>query len=321
MRYLCLLFTFLSINGSVLAQTCCSAGAPLTSTFQIAQEDKNVLGTQLKYTYRSINRLVDNQEILENDPRTRLGSNLLLKADYTLSEKIAVGLVMPYVFQSRTTFSEEQASSGIGDVLLVSQYQHAIKKETTLNFSLGIKLPTGQVSHRGVRGVILSPDMQSGTGTFDFLIGSNLTKLHFLKKNVTASVGLLYRKNTTNNNFGNLENAGGRMFKFGDEFLANFTLSHQQIWGTWFAVPYLNINYRTSQANREEGQVSPNSGGHWLGSQLGLQLAPVDKFNFKIFGQTPFFQALTGLQITTDYELGIEFNYKFNVKRQSSLIE
>ena len=304
------------IGNNAKAQTCCSAGAPLTSVFQIAQEDKKVLRTKLKYTYRSINRLVENSEVLVNDPRSRLGNNLLLKADYTLSNKFAISLVLPYVFQSRTTFSEEQTSDGFGDVLLVGQYQKKIKEEYTLSFSLGLKLPTGRVNQLSSRGVFLSPDMQSGTGTYDFLFGVNFGKRHFLIKNMSFYTNILYRKNTTNENFGQVGNSGGRSFKFGDELIFDATLAHQQIWGTWFATPYVNLQYRTSQANREQGQESPNSGGEWLNAQAGLQLAPNAVYDFKIYGQVPIYQELNGLQITTDFEVGIEFNYKFNLAKK-----
>lgn len=300
----------------VASQTCCSAGAPLTTTFQIAEEEKNVISTQLKFTHRSINRLVENQEVLKNDPRTRLGNNLLFKTDYTLGNRFAISAVIPYVFQSRTTFSESQSSAGIGDIMLIGQYGISIKKDTKLSFSLGTKWPTGKVSHRSIRGIVLSPDMQSGSGTIDVLFGTSLIKRDFLVKNLTSILTALYRKNTTNNNFGDSSGVGGRRFKFGDEILVDFTLAHQQVWGVWFASPYLNLNYRYATANREQGQISPNSGGQWLSIQSGVQFSPKERYSFKVYGQIPFIQSLDGLQITTDFEVGVEFNYKIKPKKK-----
>ncbi len=313
-------FVLLIVLNVVLsqAQTCCSAGAPLTSTFQIAQEGQKVLNLQLKYTYRSINRLVENRDILMNDPRTRLGNNLLLKADYSLNKKIALSVVLPYVFQSRTTSSEEQSSAGLGDVLLVGQYQQKVKEDFSLSYSAGAKLPTGQIDHRTDRGIFLSPDMQSGSGTFDFLVGVNMGKRHFLKKNVSFNSSILYRKNTTNESFGKTNTSSGRSFKFGDEFIVDGTLSHQQLWGVWFATPYINLQYRASAANVEEEVDSPNSGGQWLSAQAGIQLAPKENFSFKVYGQVPFFQALEGTQITTDFEIGIEFNHKIQKTKSTT---
>lgn len=310
------LFIGLCVANTLQAQTCCSAGAPLTSTFQIAKDDAHVLNAQVKYTYRSINRLVDNREILVNDPRTRLGNNLLLKLDYSFKNNFAVSAVLPYVFQSRTTISEDESSAAIGDLLLVGQKSIALKKNAGLSFSVGAKLPTGKVDHLGGRGTILSPDMQSGSGTFDFLIGTSFTKFHFLTNNLTFSSNILFRKNTTNTNFAGTNGSGGREFKFGDELLIEATLAHQQVWGTWFSTPYINLNYRFSTPNREEGNISNNSGGQWVGTQAGLQLAPNDNFNFKVYGQIPFYQVLEGTQITTDFEVGIEFNYKIQTKRK-----
>jgi len=316
------LFVCLFTANSLKAQTCCSAGAPLTSTFQIAKDDAHVLNTQIKYTYRSINRLVDNREILINDPRTRLGNNLLLKLDYSLKKNFAVSAVLPYVFQSRTTISEEQSSAAIGDLLLVGQKSIPLKNDASLSFSVGTKLPTGKVNHFGERGIILSPDMQSGSGTFDFLFGTSFTKVHFLTNNLTFSSNVLFRKNTTNNNFGVIDGTGGREFKFGDEFLLETTFAYQQVWGTWFSTPYINLNYRFATANREEeGNISNNSGGQWIGTQAGIQLAPNETFTFIIYGQVPFFQSLEGTQITTDFEVGIEFNYRIRTKKKEKTID
>ncbi len=301
---------------NMLGQTCCSAGAPLTSTFQIAHEDQKTIQLELKYTYRSINRLVENREVLVNDPRTRLGNNLLLKADYAFNKKIAVSLVLPYVFQSRTTTSESQSSVGLGDMLLIGQYSQKVKEEYALSYSIGAKLPTGKVDHFNERGIFLSPDMQSGSGTFDFLFGINLGKKHFIKKNVSFNTSVLFRKNTTNATFGETNNSSGRSFKFGDEFIADITLAHQQLWGLWFASPYVNLQYRTIQANREEGTVSPNSGGQWLSAQAGVQLRTKENFSFRIYGQVPFFQALEGLQITTDYELGVSLFHNLALEKK-----
>ena len=306
---------------SILSQTCCSAGAPLTSTFQIAHEDQKSINLEVKYTYRSINRLVENREVLINDPRTRFGNNLLLKADYAINKKIAFSLVLPYVFQSRTTTSESQSSAGLGDILLVGQYQQKAKKEYSLSYSIGAKLPSGKVDHFNERGIFLSPDMQSGSGTFDFLFGFNLGKKHFIKKNISFNASLLYRKNTTNAMFGETSTSNGRSFKFGDEFIADVTLAHQQLWGVWFATPYVNLQYRTSTANREESTVSPNSGGQWLSAQVGVQLRPKENFSLKIYGQVPFFQSLEGLQITTDYELGISINHRLQIEKKKLPLE
>jgi len=164
--------------------------------------------------------------------------------------------------------------------------------------------------------------MQSGSGTFDFLFATNYTRFHFLTNNLTFSSNVLFRKNTTNNNFGSTNGSGGRDFKFGDEFLVEATLAYQQVWETWFSTPYVNLNYRFATANREqEGTISNNSGGHWVGTQLGVQLAPNDTYNFKIYGQVPFFQALDGTQITTDFEVGVEFNYRIRTKKKEETLD
>jgi len=215
--------------------------------------------------------------------------------------------------QNRNTFSEEQSSAGVGDITLVTQYGKTFKNDLDIRLSVGLKVPTGNISHQSDRGVFLSPDMQSGSGTVDVISRFSLSKSHFAIRNMLLQFGVLYRRNSTNNNFGAIDNVGGRVFKFGDEFQTDINLSYQSLIGSTFFTPYINLKYRRSQANEEQNIIAPNSGGQWLSSTLGFSFTPDDRLGFNLYGELPFYQDLTGLQITTDYEIGIGVNYKLNL--------
>jgi len=318
--FLLLLLWFISFSRAE-AQTCCSAGAPVTSSLGIQTNEENWLNIQVEYGFKSINRLVSENELLQNDPRTRNGSNFLIKADLQVHRHWAISTLLPVVHQSRTTTSQREASIGLGDLIFFAQYGRQAP-ENNLFWSLagGIKVPTGVVNHQDDRGIFLSPDMQSGSGTIDYLGRASIGKRAFLVKSLTAQVHLTYRKNTTNTGFGSVNGQGGRRFKFGDELQAEMGISHEWLWGNWYVVPDWLFRYRVAGANVEQQVDAPNSGGQWWMTGLGISVLPSPLTRIRLYGILPFAQQLEGLQITTDLELGIQCSYAFKQKPKPVLI-
>ena len=99
-----------------IGQTCCSAGAPVSTFLGIADANDQSLSFQLNYEYNSINLLIDDNEKLENDPRSRYGQSISMKVDYTLNQKWAFSTILPLVHHSRNTISDNQNSFGIGEL-------------------------------------------------------------------------------------------------------------------------------------------------------------------------------------------------------------
>ena len=319
-RYISIGIFVCTMGFQSLSQTCCSAGAPLNSAFDISGGGQRALILNLEYNYKSINRLVSQNETLQNDPRDRNGSNYILRTDYIASERLAFAVVMPYVLQNRSTTSEDQGSKGIGDIVLLAQYSSKVKEDLQLKFSGGLKLPTGVETHSDSRGITLSPDMQSGSGTFDFISRVSAIKQHFLFTNFSSQVGVLFRKNTRNPDFGAVGGGTGRNFKFGDEFVTDLTFSYQALLGLWFVAPDLGIRYWTRTSNQEQKRAAPNSGGQWMSMSLGVFLRPNEAMGIRLYSEVPFYQKLKGLQITTNLELGVQLNYTFDLSKDRHTI-
>lgn len=290
-------------------QTCCSAGAPVSSFLEISDANEKSMSIQLNYEYKSINLLVDNNSRLENDERTRYGQNISLKLDYILNSKWAFSASLPFVLHSRNTLSEHQRSFGIGDLSLLSQYMLFRNSMHNMNVSAGIKLPIGTTSNRGPSQIFLSPDMQSGSGSFDFLARIAYSKTDFIVPFLSSSFSAIYRKNGTNNNFGSTDGFEGRRFAFGDEFTSIFGLRYMQTLSSGFFIPDASLKIRWGNPNVEQNVASPNSGGRWLSIPLGFTFVPDDTKSIRLYTEIPIDQDLNGLQITTDYIIGIQFTY------------
>ena len=302
-------------------QTCCTAGAPISTSLDITPSDSTSFGLQVEYVYNSVNSLVVENEILRNDPRKRFGQSVLLKFDYNLNSNFSFSALMPYVFQQRETMSQTETATGIGDFTVLGQYVFRKKKESNIinrgskgfgGLSLGLKIPTGANFLKDDRGIILSPDMQSGTGTLDFIGRIFYQKSAFLNPNLTMLSSLTYRYNSTNDHFGDETNMAGRQFKFGNELILKSHFYFTSIISTTFITPDLGLQFRFADANEEQSIEASNSGGQWLTIPFGLGLLINTKSNIRLFGEIPIWQDLEGTQITTNYRLGIQFRYLIN---------
>ncbi len=310
MAYRFTIFIFIQLIGVVtFAQTCCSAGAPVSTFLEIAEASEKSMSIQLNYEYKSINLLVDNNIRLENDQRTRNGQSLSLKVDYTLNSNWAFSAVLPFVHHSRNTLSENQNSFGIGDLSLLTQYRLFSNAMHNINVSAGIKLPIGMTSHQGSSQIILSPDMQSGSGSFDFLLKTSYSKSDFITPFLSGFVSFIYRKNGTNEGFGSRNSFRGRSFAFGDEVVSLFGLRYLKTLHIGFLVPDASLKMRWGNSNVEQGVASPNSGGRWLSIPLGLSFIPDQTKAIRLYTEFPISQDLNGLQISTDFLIGVQFTY------------
>ena len=264
---------------------------------------------QLNYEYKSINLLVDNNMRIENDQRSRYGQNASLKFDYTLNGKWAFSAVLPFIHHSRNTFSENQNSFGIGDLSVLSQYTLYSNAKHNFNVSAGVKLPVGITSNKGPSQIFLSPDMQSGSGSFDLLFRTSYTRSDFIFPFLSSNVSFTYRKNGTNESFGSRDGFDGRSFAFGDEFTSIYSLRYLKTFSAGFFIPDVSIKLRWGSPNVEQNVASPNSGGRWLSIPLGFTFVPDESKSIRLYTEIPIHQNLDGLQITTDFVIGIQFTY------------
>lgn len=311
----------LNLENRLQAQTCCTAGAPISSSLEINGLDSNQLSIQFEYSFNSVNRLVEDNEVIQNDPRSRSGQNLLLKMDYAVNKRLAFSAILPFVNQRRESISQEEISNGIGDLTLLAQLNLRNpslnileSKRDQFGIGIGVKVPSGQLFHEDDRGVVLSPDMQSGSGTFDFIVRAFHQRNQFLIPNLSVFNNISYKYNTTNQHFGDKQREAGRAFKFGNEFIFKSHFFYQTLLGTSFITPDFGIQLRVSDPNEEQSINASNSGGLWINLPLGIAMLVNKKSTIRIFGEIPVWQNIDGLQITTDYRLGIQFRHLLNLQ-------
>lgn len=316
-----LLFVVLLISAPLSGQTCCTAGAPISSNLEISNSDINSLSLQFTYEYKSINLLIDDNRRLVNDPRSRFGQNAAVKLDYVISKKWAASVTLPLVHQSRSTVSSTQSSIGIGDLSVLGQYQFYSDQRNAVNLSGGIKLPIGKVNHRDPSSIFLSPDMQSGSGSFDYFARASYNRVGFLLPFLSTNLSAVYRRNGINDSFGSTDTFQGRRFAFGDNAIFNLSFRYLIDFRKGFLIPDAALQYRWGGPNREEQTIAPNSGGNWLSIPAGFTYDIDGEKSIRLYGELPIYQKLDGLQITTDFVVGVQLSYIFKKKNSQNIIE
>jgi len=315
-----ILLLVLFLGTDLNAQTCCTAGAPVGSYLGIQPASGKTLSLQLNYEYNSINLLVDQNNRIENDPRSRYGQSLSAKIDYAFNNKWAVSTILPFVHQARITRTESESSLGLGDLFFLVQYNLINNTFTTLSASGGIKLPIGKTNHKGNAGIFLSPDMQSGTGSVDYIVRTSFSRSNFLTPFSTGYFNSAFRFNGANEDFGSTPTFTGRNFAFGNESNSQLGLRYLFTTKHGFLSPDLGLKFRWADNNLEQNNDAPNSGGYWISLPLGFSFAPDENKSIALSAEFPIYQNLSGLQISTNFKLGFQVNYTFkNDKINSTL--
>jgi hypothetical protein len=306
------LFFFFLVNGNVYSQTCCSGGTPLTGNLGIQGIEAKSWYFQLSYDYNFLDDLYSGTLKLDDHSRERVTQTVLLQAIYSFSEKISVNSLFSYVEQKRTIFSPTGATnitqaSGLGDVVLLFQYTPFTNLKRSLTLAVGPKLPLGKFDAVDLEyGLVLSTDLQPGSGSWDGIIGASYKEFHLLNfpgLTFTGSAG--YRVTTPAQRFD-----GDFKYRFGSETILGFGIQKNLLLKRVGVTPSVSLNYRNTAQDKVDGSVVAGTGGNWLNLIPSLNIEPANKWAINISGEVPIYRNLNGTQLTTSYRLNIGFVMK-----------
>ncbi len=133
-------------------------------------------------------------------------------------KRVQVLALLPYNFNSQKTEGKITEVNGFGDALVLVNYNllnntDSLYQKVKHNLFLGggLKLPTGNFERKS-EGTEINPNLQSGTGSLDFVANAIYT-IRYNK--IGLNTNLTYKYNTENNNnfcFGNKFGAGTVLF-------------------------------------------------------------------------------------------------------------
>lgn len=122
----------------------------------------------------------------------------------------------------------------------------------------GVKMPTGR--HLIVQeGLLLNPNMQPGTGTWDF----PLNAIYTIRRNrVGMNAELQYRINGTNKN----------RYRFGNKTIASAQVFYWQNLKRFSLLPQGGLSFESAGADRKNGIVQDYTGGEAVYATAGINM-------------------------------------------------
>ncbi len=235
----------------------CSSGASYMGT--MPQIQRSFIG--LRYNWRSF-------LVTPND-----GSSLIkehyqssdLWVRYFPHQRGQLLAVVPLNFYSRVSTDKAIKTQGLGDISLMAGYMlynngDSIGKlwKHTLTINAGVKIPTGAYNMRA-EGLRLTPNMQAGSGSFDYL--ANLFySIRYKKVGFTTEANARFCSTNPN------------QYKQGDKYSAAarfFVWQRLNFNSSILPSAGLTIDY--SKKDREYNQIITESGGYGLFAAVGVE--------------------------------------------------
>jgi len=305
-KYLFWLFLYLAVTKSQ-GQTCCSGGTPLTGNLGIQGIEAKSWYFQLGYDYNFLDDLYSETQLLDDHSRERLTQTVLLQAIFSFSDKFSVNGLFSFVDQKRTIFSPTgetnvTQTSGVGDVVLLAQYRIFSNLKRSLTMAAGPKLPVGKFNAVDSEyGLLLSTDLQPGSGSFDGIIGAAFQEFHlFNLPGLTFNGTAGFRVTTAAQRF-----EGDFKYRFGNETMFSFGIQKSFLIKAVGLTPSVFMNYRNTLQDEVDGSTVAGTGGKWLYLNPGFSFEPSNNWAINVSAELPIYRNLKGTQLTTSYRLNV----------------
>ncbi|MEX0290945.1 MAG: hypothetical protein AB3N14_17710, partial [Flavobacteriaceae bacterium] len=277
-------------------------------------EGKGILSMGLNYDYNNLNTLNAGSDRLDDDSRERITNSVLLGIGYSFSDRLAIETLFTWVNQTRTItqFGNENftETTGIGDAVLLLKYAipNLLGVNTLLNFGAGVKAPLGRSDINTAQGILLTADLQPGSGAWDGLGWLSFSKGLSFRPSASLSGSFTYRFTGKNNEY--LNNTS--TYEFGDVIQANLGYTDQFLLFNTIFNPGLIVKYRKATEDKINEINLPNTGGEWvfLRPELAVQISP--DFSLALRLELPLYSYVEGTQLTPTLRFSGGMFFKLN---------
>lgn len=313
--YICI-FLF---GQQAISQTCCSGGVPLSNNLGLPIEERGIWQFGLNYDYNNLNTLYAGNTKLDDDSRQRITNSVLLSIGYSLTDRFALEALFSWVNQTRTItqFGNENftETSGIGDAVLLAKYAfpEVLGPKSAINLGLGAKAPLGKSDLTNEDGILLTADLQPGSGAWDGLGWLSLSKAFDFRPSATFSGNFTYRLTGVNNSYLNDTST----YEFGNVFQTNLGYTDQFLLFNTVFNPGLIFKYRNASNDKINNINLPNTGGEWVFIRPELSVHITTNFLVTLRLELPIYSYVDGTQLTPTTRFTAGMYFKLNNKNKT----
>lgn len=176
-----------------------------------------------------------------------------------LSNQFTVYADIPYLFRNSIQIEDHdrlganEKSEGISDLNILGDYRFFVNDESSVGVVAGVKFPTGKTDEKNSLGRRFEPELQPGTGSYDYILG-----------------GVYQYQKDRFNLLGNLayvfKNEGDQNYEFGDLISASLLIDYLINPGSqsFKSEIGLKVNLQHEQRDENRGSSLKDSGGTTL---------------------------------------------------------
>lgn len=305
MKTILILLSLMFITGtSVSACDICGCGVGGYYSGMLPQYHKNFIGLRWRFSSFSSD-LGHEGESINAFSKERFQS-LELTGRFYPHRRIQILAFVPLNYNVRVAPEESNHLFGLGDISVIALYDiyntsFIAEKEVKHNFLAGggVKVPTGNFQRKDTHGELLTPSLQLGTGSVDFLTMAVYTmryKRWGMNANATYKI--------------NLPNAD--TYKFGNQLMVAATafFLHKIKDKEWGIMPKLGFAFEHANYNLKNGYKRVNTGGNQLIATAGVEVY-YKKFQFGALYQQPTWQNLSDGLVESGPRFSVNINYLF----------
>ncbi len=280
-----------------------------------------MLSFGLNYDYNNLNTLNAGSDQLTDNSRKRITNSILLGTGYAFTDRLSMETLFTWVNQTRTVtqFGNENftETTGIGDAVLLMKYaiSDLLGAETVLNLGAGVKAPVGKADISSDQGILLTADLQPGSGAWDGLGWLSFSKGLGFRPSSTLSGSFTYRFTGRNNSY--LNNSA--TYEFGDEMQTNLGYTDQFLMFNTIFSPGLIVKYRKAMADKIDDSDIPNTGGEWVFLRPELTTQITSDLGLALRLELPLYSYVEGTQLTPTLRFTGGLSFKLNTKKNNAI--
>jgi len=297
LRIFLTMIVIMSAN-NIKAQSCCSGGVPISNSLGLPLSGKGSFQLSLGYDLNVLNTLMGEDVKLDDRSRRRLTHSVLTQVGYVLSSRFSVELFLSYIQQRRIIRQfgniDRTIAEGPGDAVLLLKYR-VVPGANGFNWAVGLgpKVPAGPSDRRDENDIALNADLQPGSGAWDLVTWTQLSRAFAARPSLTWSLTGSYVAKGTNPDY-----LGSQVYQFGNELvvmagLADRFLVNRFLWGG-----AIQTIFRHASQDKNNGEETPGTGGRWVFLRPSISIYPLKNTTFTAGASFPLYSWLRDTQLT-----------------------
>ena len=307
-----LLFGFFpELYSKVVAQACCSGGVPISNNIGIRPINEKTISFRAIYDANVLNSFFTGSEKLEDESIKRFSQTAFLQGIYGINNRISINTMISYVHHKRSNVDlpdQTTITSGIGDATFLVQVKVLDREKSSLYITTGPKIPIGKNDIKNEDDILLAPDLQPGSGSWDYIAGLGFVRDQFVRQSMSFTLSLTGKFNTYAERFN-----GSQQYKYGNNIQLLAGISDNYFIKDKLVNTGLLFRFWARAEDLADGFVFPNTGGSWffVVPSVNFGLNP----DFSVFAsfEIPVYQNLTGTQLSTSFRLVFGLQYQFSL--------